>query len=1082
MKKIYLAIVTLICAISLNAQTVVINEIYGGGGNSGATYKNDFIELYNNSSSSVNLTGWSVQYASSAGTTWQVTNLTGTIAPNGYYLIQENAGAGGTTDLPTPDVIGTIPMAAGAGKLILVNITTAQTGSCPTGAQIIDKVGYGSAANCFEGTGPTPAPSNTNSVQRTPIGTDTDQNASDFTAGTPSPVSGGAVPDVTPPVITALSPTNNQTNVATSFTASATFDETVAKGTSGTISIKKVSDNSTIQAIDILNPSVTVSGATVSFMVSSLAFNTGYYVEITAAAFKDLAGNDFAGIIGSATWSFTTSATPPAGVIGITYDFNTCTGGITDGFSQFNATGPQFWGCTTFGRDPANPAGTGAFPNAVQINGYDNAIPGNVLNEDWLISPSFDLTGTTYPLLSFWSRTAFNGEPLQLKVSIDYPGTGDPRNYNWTDLNGKFPFQTSNIWTISDQINLAAYKSANTFFAFVYNSSSDDGARWTIDDVSLINSATPPPPSITTNTTDIEFGFVASSTSGVKTFTLTGNDLTGNLDLASTGAYLISKTNGSFTSSISYTQAEANNTPQTVYVQFTPTAANTTYSGTITISTTGVSNVVINLDGNSIDPATTLEVVNWNIEWFGSTTLGPSNDNLQETNVKTITRSIGADLYGFVEVVDEARLQNVVADLNSVYGAGAYAYVISDYGSHTNPFESGASPLSEAQKEAFVYKTSVISPIGTPGPLVTDGVNTAVDLTNPAYNYFASGRYPYMMNATVTLGGVSKDVRFVLIHAKANTSPTTTSYNRRKAGSDTLHYTLNNLYPTDNIVILGDFNDDLDQSITAGFTTTSYSAFTTDNANFYSPTLALSLAGKKSTVSYNDVIDHVVVSNEMQTYYMSSTASILTDVSSLVSNYGSTTTDHYPVFTRYSFTAIVLPVNLVSFNAAKQNTNVLVSWTTSQETNTKQFVVERSINGRTWAPIATVNAAGNSNSTQTYSYTDMLPVKGINFYRIRIVDTDNKFTQSGTRTVLFASSDMVLITPNPAGSYINIYLGKNDNSVTRILMSDVNGKVVANVKTNEQVYQVNTASMAKGIYILKIVGENTTTTQKVVIQ
>src|SRR4051812_5850515 len=69
---------------------IVISQIYGGGGNSGATYKNDFIELYNRSASPVTVTGWSVQYASSAGTSWQVTNLSGTIQPGGYYLIQES--------------------------------------------------------------------------------------------------------------------------------------------------------------------------------------------------------------------------------------------------------------------------------------------------------------------------------------------------------------------------------------------------------------------------------------------------------------------------------------------------------------------------------------------------------------------------------------------------------------------------------------------------------------------------------------------------------------------------------------------------------------------------------------------------------------------------------------------------------------------------------------------------------------------------------------------------------------------------------------------------------------------------------
>jgi hypothetical protein len=91
--------------------------------------------------------------------------------------------------------------------------------------------------------------------------------------------------------------------------------------------------------------------------------------------------------------------------------------------------------------------------------------------------------------------------------------------------------------------------------------------------------------------------------------------------------------------------------------------------------------------------------------------------------------------------VSETRLQNVVANLNNFYGAGTYDYIISNYGSHANPFETGAGSLADAQKEAFVYKTSVISLNGVPGPLVSSGVNTAADLLNPAYHYFSSGRY-----------------------------------------------------------------------------------------------------------------------------------------------------------------------------------------------------------------------------------------------------------------------------------------------------------------------------------------------------
>src|SRR5262245_41402320 len=109
--------------------TIVISQVYGGGGNAGATYRNDFIELFNRGNTSVNLFGWSVQYASATGTTWQVTSLSGSLAPGQYYLVQEAIGAGGTTNLPTPDASGSIAMSATAGKVALVNTTTALSGT-----------------------------------------------------------------------------------------------------------------------------------------------------------------------------------------------------------------------------------------------------------------------------------------------------------------------------------------------------------------------------------------------------------------------------------------------------------------------------------------------------------------------------------------------------------------------------------------------------------------------------------------------------------------------------------------------------------------------------------------------------------------------------------------------------------------------------------------------------------------------------------------------------------------------------------------------------------------------------------------
>jgi 5'-nucleotidase len=176
-------------ALAAPSPDVVINEVYGGGGNAGATLKNDFIELFNRGASAVDLTGWSVQYTSAAGTTWNATPLTGAIAPGSYYLVQEAAGTGGTDALPTPDATGSLALSATAGKVALVQSATALSGcaaTCSTAPGVRDFVGYG-GANDAEGGKPAPATTNTTSDTRT-NGADTDSNGTDFTAGAPSPV------------------------------------------------------------------------------------------------------------------------------------------------------------------------------------------------------------------------------------------------------------------------------------------------------------------------------------------------------------------------------------------------------------------------------------------------------------------------------------------------------------------------------------------------------------------------------------------------------------------------------------------------------------------------------------------------------------------------------------------------------------------------------------------------------------------------------------------------------------------------------------------------------------------------------
>lgn len=182
------------CGVGAAQAQVVISQVYGGGGNSGATWKSDFIELHNNGVEAVSVDGWSVQYASSAGSSWQVTPLSGSIAPGGYYLVKQADGSGGTADLPTPDAAGGIAMSGSNGKVALSNSTAALGGTCPVGN--VDFVGYGTA-NCAEGSTTAPGLSNTIAALRASGGCiDTNNNGADFATGAPTPRNSAEAPNL----------------------------------------------------------------------------------------------------------------------------------------------------------------------------------------------------------------------------------------------------------------------------------------------------------------------------------------------------------------------------------------------------------------------------------------------------------------------------------------------------------------------------------------------------------------------------------------------------------------------------------------------------------------------------------------------------------------------------------------------------------------------------------------------------------------------------------------------------------------------------------------------------------------------
>ena len=179
------------------AGSVVVGEVYAAGGNSGAAYANDYVEVFNRGAGPVAVDGWTLQYASASSTTWQSTALSGTIPAGGHYLVQLASGGANGAALPAPDATGSSNLAVTGGKVAVVDNATALScgaspGTCSAVPAVEDLVGYGSAAD-YEGSGAAPAPSATTALARAGGGcTDSDDNAADFGTAAPDPQNSSA--------------------------------------------------------------------------------------------------------------------------------------------------------------------------------------------------------------------------------------------------------------------------------------------------------------------------------------------------------------------------------------------------------------------------------------------------------------------------------------------------------------------------------------------------------------------------------------------------------------------------------------------------------------------------------------------------------------------------------------------------------------------------------------------------------------------------------------------------------------------------------------------------------------------------
>lgn len=163
-----------------------------------------------------------------------------------------------------------------------------------------------------------------------------------------------------------------------------------------------------------------------------------------------------------------------------------------------------------------------------------------------------------------------------------------------------------------------------------------------------------------------------------------------------------------------------------------------------------------------------------------------------------------------------------------------------------------------------------------------------------------------------------------------------------------------------------------------------------------------------------------------------------------------------------------LPVTLLNFTAFKQGGKTLLHWQTATEQNNNGFEIQRSINGRNFSSIGFVNGAGNSSAITHYSFTDITPYKGINYYRLKQIDMDGNSKLSEVRRLNFDEAISISVYPNPVASVLNIQLS---DKATRVSITDMQGRMIwQQAAGNSLSFLVPVEKLPAGTYFIYVAG------------
>ncbi|QCR21428.1 T9SS type A sorting domain-containing protein [Pontibacter sp. SGAir0037] len=520
--------------------------------------------------------------------------------------------------------------------------------------------------------------------------------------------------------------------------------------------------------------------------------------------------------------------------------------------------------------------------------------------------------------------------------------------------------------------------------------------------------------------------------------------------------------------------------------------------------------------GSDVPVAKTLDVMSWNMEFFGSTlpTYGPSDVQLQLQNAKKVIESSKADIIAVQEISDENLLQQLVDMLPG------YARVCSDRFSYSF---NGPDPTFPEQKVCFIYNTAFISVVSDRVVFeeMYDAARTGASTplnnypTSPS-SFWSSGRLPYMLTVDATIEGVTERISLINIHAKSGSA--NADLIRRRYDVQALKDTLDQYYPDVNLILLGDYNDDVDESIGGGAST--YASFVTAD-NFRVVTSTLSEAGLRSFITQDNVIDHITISDELYDEYYAGSETLIIPFN-LIPNYANTTSDHLPVMTRFEFNEPLVadagadktvyfgypPTACATLTASATGgeAGYTYSWSTGEttatisvcpEVSTVYTVTVTDARGRTTTDavqvhVVNVSCSNNGNNQKVLLCHNPSGKPGKEKTLCVSINAVEEHLAKGATLGSCAASGAYepevsfAVSPNPVADVLNIEFESADAGEVEVVIYDKNGQAIYSkshkVKNGTITLNTKSLKMTSGIYYLKISNGSSTQSLKVVKQ